>query len=119
VSKFITLTRRHVTKPGFYSLFYVLAFIPGLVGCDITPSLCESYFWRWWAFRWCLQVWSISGSSAGFTTDRLTTALTGSFWLYFIFGVHYPKKLQKTCTFMAAHNVGLSEPQIPTVQMLY
>lgn len=54
-----------------------------------------------------------------FTASKLSNAFVGLFALFFVFGVHYPRCLKKTCTFLAAHVVGLQENQIPTVQTLF
>ena len=54
-----------------------------------------------------------------FTSSQLSTAVKCMFALYHIFGVHYPKKLMKTCTFVSTHIMGLFEPQLPSVQALY
>jgi hypothetical protein len=54
-----------------------------------------------------------------FSATNLANAFIGMFALYFIFGVHYPKSLIKTCTFLSAHVMGFQENQIPTVQALF
>ncbi len=54
-----------------------------------------------------------------FTASKLSNAFIGLFALFFVFGVHYPRSLKKTCTFIAAHVVGLQENQLPTVQALF
>jgi hypothetical protein len=54
-----------------------------------------------------------------FTATKLSNAVVGLFALYFIFGVHYPRKLKKTCTFLAAHVLGFQKYQLPSVQNLF
>lgn len=54
-----------------------------------------------------------------FKASNLANAIIGMFAIYFIFGVHYPKCLIKTYTFLSAHVMGFVERQLPTVQVLF
>lgn len=54
-----------------------------------------------------------------FKATNLANAIMGMFALYFICGVHYPKCLIKTYTFLSAHVMGFVERQLPTVQVLF
>jgi hypothetical protein len=54
-----------------------------------------------------------------FTASKLSVAVIGMLALYFVFGVRYPSKLIKTCTFLASHVLCIPEPQLSAVQVLF
>jgi len=54
-----------------------------------------------------------------FAASNLSKAFIGVVALYYVFGVHYPRSLTKTCTFLSSHVAGFKEPQLTSVQTLY
>ena len=54
-----------------------------------------------------------------FVASTLANAFIGATALCCVFGVHYPRSLKKTCTFLWSHVLGFKEAQVSSVQSLY